>query len=71
MEQVFLAYDLSKENVEAIMILHQNTKVKVPSPDRDIGYFDIVAGVLQRDKLAIYLFNISVDYVLTTSIDLT
>ena len=31
-------------------------------------YFDFVAGVLQRDMLAPYLFNICVDYVLRTSI---
>ena len=32
-------------------------------------YFDIVAGVLQRDTLALYLFIISLDYVFRTSID--
>ena len=34
-----------------------------------IEYFDIVAGVLQGDTLAPYLFIISLDYVLRTSID--
>ena len=33
-------------------------------------YFDIVAGVLQGDTLASYLFIICLDYVLRTSIDL-
>ena len=32
-------------------------------------YFDIVAGVLQGDTLALYLFIICLDYVLRTSID--
>ena len=32
-------------------------------------YFNIVAGVLQGDKLASYLFIICLDYVLRTSID--
>ena len=32
-------------------------------------YFDIVAGVLQGYTLALYLFIISLDYVLRTSID--
>ena len=45
------------------------TKVKVRSPDGDTEYFDIVAGVLQGDSLAPYLFIISLDYVLRTSID--
>ena len=51
------------------MILYRNTKVKVRSPDGDIDYFDIVAGVLQGDTLASYLFIICLDYVLRTSID--
>ena len=32
-------------------------------------YFDVVAGVLQGDTLAPYLFIICLDYVLRTSID--
>ena len=69
MEQILLAYGLPKETVEAITILYRNTKVKVRSPDGDTEYFDIVAGVLQGDTLAPYLFTICVDYVLRTSID--
>ena len=57
------------ETVAAIMILYRNTKVKVRSPDGDSDYFDIVAGVLQGDTLAPYLFIICLDYVLRTSID--
>ena len=57
------------ETVAAIPILLRNTKVKVRSPDRDTEYFDIVAGVLQGDTLAPYLFIICLDYVLRTSID--
>ena len=69
MEQILLAYGIPKETVAAIMILYRNTKVKVRSPDGDTDYFDIVAGVLQGDTLAPYLFIISLDYVLRTSID--
>ena len=39
------------------------------SPDGDTEYFDIVAGVLQGDTLAPYLFIICLDYVLKTSTD--
>ena len=46
MEQILLAYGLSKETVAAITILYRNTKVKVRSLDGDTEYFDIVAGVL-------------------------
>ena len=70
MELILLAYGLpKKKTVAAIMILYKNTKVKVRSPDGDTEYFDIVAGVLQGDTLAPYLFIICLDYVLRSSID--
>ena len=69
MEQILLAYGLPKETVAAITILYGNTKVKVRSPDGDTEYFDIVAGVLQRDTLTPYHFIICLDYVLITSSD--
>ena len=67
MEQILLAYGIPKETVAAITILYRNTKVKVRSPDGDTEY--IVAGVLQGDTLAPYLFIICLDYVLRSSID--
>ena len=48
MEQILLAYSMPKETVTAIMILYRNTKMKVPSPDGDTDYFDIVAGSTAR-----------------------
>ena len=69
MEEILLAYGIPKETVAAITILYRNTKVKVRSPDGDTEYFDIVAGVLQGDTLAPYLFIICLDYVLRTPID--
>ena len=69
MEQILLAYGIPKETVATITILYRNTKVKVRSPDGDTEYFDIIAGVLQGDTLAPYLFIIFLDYVLRTSID--
>ena len=68
-EQTLLAYGIPKETVAAITILYRNTKVKVRFPDGDTDYFDIVAGVLQGDTPAPYLFIICLDYVLRTSID--
>ena len=43
--------------------------MKVRSPDRDTENFDIVAGGLQGDTKAPYLFIIYQDYVLRTSIE--
>ena len=45
------------------------THFRLHIPDGDTEYFDIVAGVLQGDKLAPYLYIICLDYVLRTSID--
>ena len=69
MEQILLAYGLPKETIDAIMMLYRNTKVKVRSPDGDTDYFNIIAGVLQGDTLAPYLFIICLDKVLRTSIE--
>ena len=51
------------------MIHYRNTKVKVCSPDGDTDYFEIVAGVLQGDILAPYLFIICLDNGLRMSMD--
>ena len=69
MKQILFTYSLPKETIAAIMMLYRNTKVKVRSPDGDTDYFDKVAGVLQGDTLAPYLFIICLDYVLRTSIN--
>ena len=52
------------------MMFCKNTKVKICSPDGDTDFFDIVAGVLQEDTLAPYLFLICLDNVLRVLIDL-
>ena len=70
MEQILLAYGLPKETDAAIMMLYKNTKVKVRSSNGHTDFFDIVASVLQRDTLALYLFIICLDYVLRASIDI-
>ena len=47
MEQILLVYGLFKGTVTTIMILYKNMKAMAFSLDGD--FFDIVAGVLQRD----------------------
>ena len=69
MEQILLAYGIPNETVEAIMMLYNNTQATVRSPDGDTEFFDSLAGVLQGDTLAPFLFVICLDYVLRTSVD--
>ena len=69
-ELIPLAYSLPKKTVAAIIMFNKNIKVKVSSPDWDTDLFDIVAVVLQGDKLGPYLSIFCLVYVLHTSIDL-
>ena len=64
MGQILLTYGLPKEILAAIMMLYRNTKVKAPSPDGDMDYFDILPDVLQGETFAPYLFIICPVYVL-------
>ncbi len=50
--------------VEAVGKMYENTKAKVVSPDGETELFDLLAGVLQGDTLAPYLFIIVLDYAL-------
>ena len=61
MEQILLANGLLKETVAVITMFYKNTKVKFRSSDGDTEFFDIVAGVLQGNTLALYLFIICLD----------
>ena len=69
MEQILLAYGIPKETVNAIMMLYKNTRAEVRSPDGHTDFLDILAGVLQGDTLAPFIFIICLDYVLCTSVD--
>ena len=64
MEQILEAYCIPNEIIKAIMILYKNTRAFVRYADGDKEFFDIIAGVLQGDTLAPYLFIIVLDYVL-------
>ena len=69
MEEILLAYGIPAEVVNAIMVLYKDTQAMVRSPDGDTEFFYTVAGVLQGDTIAPYLFIICLDYVLRTSVD--
>ena len=53
----------------ALWLYIKNSRALVRSPDGDTELFSILAGVLQGDTLAPFLFIVCLDYILRTSID--
>ena len=51
------------------MMLYENSRSMVRSPDGDTEFFEVLAGVLQGDTLAPFLFILCLDYALRTSVD--
>ena len=68
MFKILEAYGIPAKIVAAIRCLYENTKAKVISPDGETEAFDILAGVLQGDTLAPFLFIIVLDYVMRQAI---
>ena len=68
MEQILLAYDLSKET--AIMTPYKSIKAMVYSLSEDTNFFKIVARVLQRNTFVPDLFILCRYYELQMTIDL-
>ena len=64
MMKILAAYGIPAELVNAIGKLYEDTRAKALSPD----YFEILAGVLQGNTLAPYLFVIMVDYIMRKTI---
>ena len=62
MLQILRAYSIPEQLVIAIGKLYENFKARVISPDGETELFEILAGVLQGDTLAPYLFIIILDY---------
>ena len=65
---ILKAYGISEELVTAISKIYEDTTSKVITPDGETETFNILAGVLQGDTLAPYLFVIVIDYVMRTSL---
>ena len=55
MEQILIASGIPIETVEDIMMLYKNTNIKVRFSDEDRDFFDIVAGVVQRNTARTFL----------------
>jgi len=66
---ILKVYGLPDKMIQAIKLLYQNTCAKVLSPDRETDEFDILAGVLQGDTLAPYLFTIVLDFIIIIIIE--
>ena len=62
--EILKAYGIPTKLVEAINILYKDTVAQVLTPDGETDFFDVIAGVLQGDTLAPYLFIIALDYAL-------
>ena len=66
---ILRAYGVQETLVNVISKLYENTRARVVTPDGDTELFDILAGVLQGDTLAPYLFAIVLDYVMRQAIN--
>ena len=69
MLKLLRAYGLLEQLVSVIGILCTGTKANVLSPDGETEFFEILAGVLQGDILAPYIFIIMIDYAIRQAID--
>ena len=62
--EILKAYEIPTKIVDAISILYKDTEAQVTTPDGDTEFFEILAGVLQGDRLAPFPFIIALDYAL-------
>ena len=68
MLKIFRAYGIPGPIDAGIGLLYTGTKAKVLSPDGETEFFEILAGVLQGDTLAPWLFSIMLDYVMRQAV---
>ena len=66
---ILRAYGVPEKVVTAIAATYSETWAKVRTPDGDTEPFQILAGVLQGDTLAPFLFIIALDYALRCAIN--
>ena len=69
MFKILPLYGIPDQIINAIKVLYTNTIAKVLTPDGETEQFDILAGVLQGDTLAPFLFIMVLDYALRISLD--
>ena len=69
MFEILELYGIPSEVINAIKVLYSNTKSTIFTPDGETEHFDILAGILQGDTLAPFLFIIVIDYIMRVSVD--
>ena len=69
MLKILEAYGIPHQIVDAVGKMYESTWAKVISPDGETELFEILAGVLQGDTLAPYLFVIVLDFALRMAIE--
>ena len=67
--EILRAYGVPEKLVAAIAATYSQTWAKVRTPDGDTESFQILAGVLQGDTLAPFLFIVALDYALRCAIN--
>ena len=69
MFEILGLYGIPQPIIEAIRVLYSNTSSTILTPDGETEPIDILAGILQGDTLAPFLFILVLDYVLRKSLD--
>ena len=57
MMKILTAYGIPQRIVQAVNVMYCNKRAKVVGPDRDTEQSMLLAGVLQEDTLAPYIFH--------------
>ena len=70
MFDILSLYGIPEFIIEAIKVLYTDTSSTILTPDGETEPIDILAGILQGDTLAPFLFIIVLDYVLRKSLDI-
>ena len=70
MFDILSLYGIPMFIIEAIKVLYTSTSSTILTPDGETEPIDILAGILQGDTLAPFLFIIVLDYVLRKSLDI-
>ena len=69
MFDILKLYGIPEKIINAIKVLYTDTSSTISTSDGETEPFSTLAGILQGDTLAPFLFIIVVDYVMRMSVD--